>query len=360
MSAVRLHVVVPGPLDQPTGGYVYDRRMVDGLRARGWRVDVHSVAGVFPAVDAGARARMAEALAGLPDGARVLVDGLALGGLPAPIHAERDRLCILALVHHPLADETGLDATRRARLAALEREALAGCAGVVTTSPFTARHLGDCYGVAPARVRAVCPGIDPASPAAGPGPGEPPLLLSVGSVTPRKGQRLLAGALARLADLPWRCVCAGSLDRDPDYAAQVAAFARESGVAARLRFAGECGAPELDRLYHRASLFVLPSYYEGYGMALADAVVRGLPVVSTTGGAIPHTVPADAGLLVAPGDEPALAAALRRLLAEPGGAERRRTLAAAARRRARELPSWPEAVRQFAEAILSLTPDGDV
>ena len=359
MSAVRLHVVVPGPIDQPTGGYVYDRRMVDGLRARGWRVDVHSVAGVFPATDAGARARLTALLAGLPDGARVLIDGLALGGLPAPIHAERARLRILALVHHPLADETGLDAARRAELAALERKALAGCAGVVVTSAFTARRLEACYGVAPARVRAVRPGADPAPFAAGPGPGEPPLLLSVGSVTPRKGQRLLAAALARLADLPWRCVCAGSLDREPDYAAQVAAFAREAGVAGRLRFAGECGAPELDRLYHRASLFVLPSHYEGYGMALADALARGLPVVSTTGGAIPHTVPAEAGVFVAPGDESALTGALRRLLVEPGGAARRRTLAAAARRRARELPPWPESVRRFAEAILALAPDGD-
>ena len=359
MTASRLHVVVPGPLDQQTGGYIYDRRMVDGLRARGWQVDVHSVAGIFPAADVRTRARMAAALAGLPDGARVLIDGLALGGLPAPVRAERARLRILALVHHPLADETGLDASRRAQLAALEREALAACAGVLVTSTFTARRL-EAYGVAPARVRAVCPGTDPVRPAAGPAPGDRPLLLSVGSVTPRKGQQVLAEALARLAALPWHCVCAGSLERDPDYAAQVTAFAHGAGLADRLRFAGECDAAELDRLYHRASLFVLPSYYEGYGMALADATARGLPVVSTTGGAIPHTVPADAGVLVAPGDEAALAGALRRLLVEPGGAERRRSLAAAARRHARRLPDWPEAARRFADAVLALTPDGNV
>ena len=186
-------------------------------------------------------------------------------------------------MHHPLADETGLDAPRRARLEALERDALAACAGVLVTSAFTARRL-EAYGVVPARVRAVPPGTDPALLAAGPEPGAPPLLLSVGSVTPRKGQRLLAAALARLAAMPWRCVCAGSLERDPDYAAEVAVLAREAGLAGRLRFAGECGAAELDRLYHRASLFVLPSHYEGYGMAFAEALARGLPVVGTTGG----------------------------------------------------------------------------
>ena len=356
MSAVRLHVVVPGPIDQQTGGYIYDRRMVEGLRARGWRVDVHSVAGVFPTDDAGAGARLGAVLAGVPDGERVLIDGLALGGLPGPAHAERARLRILALVHHPLADETGLDAPRRERFAALEREALAACAGVLVTSAFTARRL-EAYGVAPARVRAVPPGTDLVPLAAGPEPGDLPLLLSVGTVTPRKGQRVLAAALARLAALPWRCVCAGSLERDPGYAAEVAAFAREAGLAGRLRFVGECGAAELDRLYHRASLFVLPSHYEGYGMAFAEALARGLPVVGTTGGAIPHTVPADAGVLVAPGDEDALAGALERLLVEPDGAERRRTLAAAARRRAGELADWPESASRFAEAIVALTPD---
>ena len=358
MSPVRLHVVVPGPIDQKTGGYIYDRRMVDGLRVRGWQVDVRSVAGAFPATDAAARERLAAALAGLPDGARVVIDGLALGGLPAPVRAERARLRILALVHHPLADETGLDEPRRARFEALEREALAACAGVLVTSAFTARRL-EGYGVAPARVRAVRPGTDPAPLAAGPGPGDPPLLLSVGSVTPRKGQRVLAGALSRLETLPWSCVFAGSSERDPAYAADVAAFVREAGLADRVRFAGECATAELDRLYHRASLFVLPSCFEGYGMALADALARGLPVVSTTGGAIPHTVPADAGVLVAPGDEAALAEALHRLLVEPAGAERRRTLAAAARRHAGTLPDWSGAARRFGDAILALTPDGD-
>ncbi len=356
MSPARLHVVVPGPIDQQTGGYIYDRRMVDGLRARGWQVDVHSLDGAFPATDAAAGERMSAALARLPDGARVVVDGLALGGLPGPARAERARLRLLALVHHPLADETGLDPPRRERFEALEREALAACAGVLVTSEFTAGRL-EAYRVAPDRVRAVLPGTDPVPLAAGPEPGDPPLLLSVGSVTPRKGQRLLAAALVRLAALPWRCVCAGSLDREPGYAAEVAALAREAGLAGRLRFAGECGADELDRLYHRASLFVLPSYYEGYGMAFAEALARGLPVVGTTGGAIPHTVPADAGVLVPPGDEDALADALRRLLVEPGGAERRGGLAEAARRHAGELPSWSESASRFAEAIVALTPD---
>ncbi|MYD85853.1 MAG: glycosyltransferase, partial [Acidobacteria bacterium] len=148
----------------------------------------------------------------------------------------------------------------------------------------------------------------------GPGPGEPPQLRSVASGVPRKGHDVLVRARARLRDLSWRCVCAGSLDRAPDHARRVRALAEERGLAGRVRFAGECERAALDRIYAASSLFVLASHYEGYGMVLTEALVRGLPVVSTTGGAIPHTLPGDAALLVPPGDDAALASALGSLL----------------------------------------------
>ena len=354
-----LHVVVPGSIEQRTGGYIYEARIVGGLRELGWRVVVHNLVGRFPDADAQARASMTSTLCTIPDGDRVVIDGLAMGGLPGPVHAERARLRILSLVHHPLADETGLDASQRARSAERERDALAGCVGVLVTSEFTARRLG-AFGVEPARVRAVRPGTDPARPAVGPGPDAPPTLLCVASLTPRKGQAVLVHALSRVRDLRWTCVCAGSLDRVPGYAALVRGLTCETGLAGRVRFPGECEPDRVDELYHHASVFVLPSHYEGYGMALADALARGLPVVSTTGGAIPQTMPGDASVLVPPGDDVALAEALHRLLADRTGARCRAALAAAARRHARKLPTWTQAAHAFAEAMLELTPDGDV
>ena len=354
-----LHVVVPGPIEQRTGGYIYDARIARGLSDLGWRVTVHSLDGRFPDADAEARASMTSSLAGIPVGARVVIDGLAMGGLPGPLRAEGARLRVVSLVHHPLADETGLDEPRRQRLEATERAALAGCMGVVVTSAFTARRLGD-FGVHPARVRVVRPGTDPARSAVGPGRDAPPALLCVASLTPRKGQDVLVRALSRVRDLSWTCVCAGSLVRAPAYAARVRGLVGETGLSGRIRFPGEFEPGDLDDLFHRASLFVLPSYYEGYGMVLADALARGLPVVSTTGGAIPHTVPAGASLLVPPGDDAALAEGLRSLLADGTGARRRVRLGSAARRHALSLPDWTEAARAFSAALLELTPDGDV
>ena len=363
MTSPELHLVVPGALDQWTGGYIYDARMVVGLRRLGWRVTVHNLDGVFPDADDRARASFTRTLASLPNGARVLIDGLALGGLPAPAHANRGRLRMLALVHHPLAEETGLEPRQRDRFAALEREALAACTGVLVTSPFTARRM-EALEVPATRVRAVPPGTEAVRPARGPHPDDPPRLLCAASVIPRKGQDVLVRALVRLRKAAWSCVCAGSLTRAPAYASAVQEQARQGGLAERIRFPGECTPETLDDLYDSSSLFVLPSYYEGYGLALSEAMARGLPVISTTGGAIPCTVPAEAGVLVPPGDEEALADALGELLSDvPGGGgiaadARRAQLATAALRHVASLPNWDQAAQAFANATLELTPDG--
>jgi len=347
-----LHVVVPGPLEQLTGGYVYDGHMVAGLRELGWSVRVHNLPGRFPDADAAARKSLDATLAELPPGARVVVDGLAMGGLPEPIEAHAARLRIVSLVHHPLAEETGLTGSDRERFARTERRALAACRGVIVSSAYTARGLGT-HGVPEERIRVVVPGTEAAPPSIGPGPGRAPTLLCVASLTPRKGYDVLVASLALVRDLPWTCVCAGSSDRDPAHAASVHEAVARAGLAERVAFVGEREGPELEALYHGASVFVLASHYEGYGMALAEAIAHGLPVVSTTGGAIPFTVPADAGVLVPPGDVDAFAGALREVLDARSG--RRAHLAAAALRHARELPNWRTAAAEFAEAVEVLT-----
>lgn len=352
MTPHQLHLVVPGPLEQRTGGYLYDARIVIGLRRLGWGVDVHCLDGSFPDPDRTAVAALSAALGSLPDNSIVLIDGLAMGGLPDAIRSQGRRLRIVSLVHHPLADETGLSPRDRRRFIDSEREALRSCTGVIVTSLFTARRL-EAYDVPDGRIRAVPPGTDPAPLAQGPGPGQPPRLVCVGTVTPRKGHDVLVAALERLRDLNWSCVCAGSLERDPAYARSVLEQVAMADLTDRIDFVGEPERDALDEMYGGGSVFVLASHYEGYGMALAEALARGLPVVSTTGGAIPFTVPHDAGLLVEPGNAGLFADALRTLLAHPP--TRRDDLAAAARRHAGELPTWETSVQAFATAIQELT-----
>jgi glycosyltransferase involved in cell wall biosynthesis len=354
--------MVPGRLDQRTGGYLYDARMVEGLRALGRSIEVHELKGRFPDPDAEALTSLGAALARVETGGVAVVDGLAGGGLPDVLAAHAGRVRIVALVHHPLADETGLASDEVERFRASERRALAVCRGVVVTSGFTAARLGT-FGVPADRIRVVLPGTDPAEPAVGPGPDAPPGLLCVASLTPRKGHDVLLEALGASSDLPWTCTLAGSAEHAPAHAAAVRGAIHAMGLSERIELVGECDARTLDAYYRRSTLFVLASYYEGYGMALAEALARGLPVVSTTGGAIPYTVPDTAGILVPPGNATALAGALRALLtpAPPGAGttttEEGRTLArlrAGAQAHAATLPGWDRSVRAFARAVDAL------
>ena len=343
-----VQLVVPGPLDQRTGGYIYDRRIAQGLPALGRPVAVHELAGRFPMVDAPAIEAASAALDAMPAGSLAVIDGLAL---PAFADLRPPRPWV-ALVHHPLALETGLSVADARALATIERRALAAAARVIVTSPQTRRDLAG-YDVDEARVGVVLPGTDPA-PLARRSGSAGLAMLCVASLTARKGHLVLLEALATLRELVWQLTCVGSPDRDPATATAIQAAIRRFGLEGRVRLAGEQSEGRLQPFYAAADLLVLASYHEGYGMALAEALARGLPIVATSAGAIPDTVPAAAGILVPPGDPAALAAALVRVLTEPGV---RDELAAGARAARLTLPTWADAARTFA-AELDRAPQG--
>jgi glycosyltransferase involved in cell wall biosynthesis len=340
------HFLIPGEIETRTGGYLYDRRIMAGLSMLGWQVELHRLDASFPIPTPAALRGAAETLMALPAGALVIIDGLALGALPEAVSLHRERLRLVGLVHHPLALETGLDAALQDRLRASERMALTHVRQIIVTSPHTVRALAD-YGVSAQRCAVVVPGTDPAPLAEGSGRADL-VLLCAASLTPRKGHAVLFRALQRLKSLPWCLRCAGSTTLDPQTALTLRTLAMELELAEHIEWLGELDAVDLAACYQRADVFVLPSWYEGYGMVLAEALAHGLPIVSTTAGAIPDTVPASAGLLVPPGDEIALTEALTRVLTQP---ELRRQLADGARRVRTTLPDWPSACAQFAAVL---------
>ncbi|GAB1424958.1 glycosyltransferase family 4 protein [Thauera terpenica] len=348
-----LHFIVAGDPGQRTGGYLYDAHIVTQLRRLGWQLTVKGLAGHFPAVDAQARQAMDAALSTLAEDSLVVIDGLALGGLPEVVVPHARRLRLLALVHHPLADEGGLAPAQQLRVEALEREALSAMRGVITTSHFSAHRVAR-MGLADVRIEVVEPGVQARPLAAA--DHSPARLLCVASLTPRKGHDLLVEALAMVTELDWQCDCIGSLTRDVEHAGRVRGAIAHHGLGERIHLRGELDDAALHAAYTAADLFVLPSHYEGYGMVITEAVAAGLPVLCTTGGALRHTLPPEAGIAVPAGDVPALAAALRHLLSHP---EARFALRDGARRARPQLTDWVQAGRQFAAALERLsTPSG--
>lgn len=347
-SARALTFLVPGDWHALTGGYVYNRHMAQALRTRGWRVDIASPGEHYPWPDADDLQRAQSLIEHLPDGHCVLADGLALGALPALVAQHAQRLRWVGLVHHPLALESGLTPAQQAQLFDSERRALAQVPQLIVTSESTARALAD-YGVARERIGVVVPGTERAAPrpprAASPGHLS---LLCVATVTPRKGHALLLQALAGLKHKPWHLHCVGSLQRDAATAQAAQAMTHTLGLAERVSWHGELDGAQLAQHYAQADAFVLASFHEGYGMVLAEALAHALPIVSCAAGAIVDTVPADAGVLVPPGDVSALQTALGWLMDEPA---HRAALAAGARRAAQALPTWQDAGRDFEAAL---------
>jgi glycosyltransferase involved in cell wall biosynthesis len=223
---------------------------------------------------------------------------------------------------------------------------------VVVTSPATRRILMADYGV-PAEIIAVAlPGSERAAGAAvarrpaGETINQAVNLLAVGAVVLRKGYDVLLEALSQLTPLDWQLVIAGDCKRDRATAGELAATIARKHLEPRVCLAGAVNEHELAALYREADVFVLASRFEGYGMAYAEAIAHGLPVIGTQTGAVPDTVPTGAGILVPPDDVTALAAALRAMIADAGLRER-----CSAAARAAPMPTWEAAAQTFLDVL---------
>jgi glycosyltransferase involved in cell wall biosynthesis len=336
---------IPGNLATATGGYAYARRLLELLPEHGIAVRHLPLPASYPNVTEADLDETDRLLGATPDGAVLLIDGLAYGAVPA---ARIDKLkrAIVALVHHPLFLETGLTQTRRAELLALERAALARAARVIATSTATARLLKGHFDVPRARVAVAEPGTEPRSRARG--TGTPTQLLAIGAVSPRKGYDLLVAALAELPKLDWRLMIVGALDRSPECVANLRAAIASSSLDDRITLAGQVSDEELTSLYDKADVLVSPSLFEGYGMVLTEAMAHGLALVASTGGAAAETVPEGAGVKVAPGDVDALRDALARVVAD---ARVRQALADRSWAAGQKLPRWSETAARVAAVL---------
>jgi glycosyltransferase involved in cell wall biosynthesis len=336
---------VPGDPATLTGGYIYAARLTAALQRQGWTVHQLALPAGFPNPSAGEIEDTHALLATLPVDATVIIDGLAFGAFPEHIFDGLD-LDIVALVHHPLAYETGVTPEDAARLLESERAALHHARAVISTSTHTADELVRVFEVARARVTVALPGI--ARPAAIPRRtlNSEPRLLTVATLTPRKGYDVLVEALGEIRDLSWRATWVGSTARSPETTRDLEKQIAQLALGDRIVLAGETA--RLAAYYADADAFVLPSRYEGYGMAFAEAIAYGLPVIGARAGAVSNTVPEDAGILVEPDDPRALAVALRSLLTDAGLYEQ---LAAGAARAASRLTTWDDTARAVAGVL---------
>lgn len=241
----------------------------------------------------------------------------------------------LVMVHHLVG---GLHGGLRGRwLGFCERHLLRGAARILTVSQSSRRQVeAHTEGTVPVDV--VNTAFEPVQGITR-GGGEVVRLLFVGHVTRAKGVVELARAAASLPrERPWHLDIVGRDSVEPETTQKVRDICRTSGIEDRVTLHGRLDDADLLSLYLSADIFVLPSHWEGYGIVLLEAMSHRLAVVSTTAGAIPEVVvDGESGLLVAPGDEQALAQVIARLVED---AELRDRLAQSGLAFARRHPDW--------------------
>jgi glycosyltransferase involved in cell wall biosynthesis len=337
---------IPGDLRTRTGGYIYERRMLESLPGAGQPVRHVPLLTSWPHPTPQAMADAAMRLRALGPGMPLILDGLVFGSIDTDLLA--GLACpVIAMLHHPLGLEAGLPPDRAAALIARETANLRHATHVVVPSQHTRDILVARFGVAPDDISVALPGFDrPADPTPLP-PADPPLILSVGLICRRKGHDVLIDALARIAHLDWQAAIVGMTHDDTVRQAlldQRAAL----GLDARVHLAGEIGEAELDRLWRQARVFALATRYEGYGMVLSEAQLYALPIVTCAVGAVPQTVSPHEAILCPPDDPDSFAKALARVLTDPA---RHAAMARASRAAGAALPQWHDAARVMVAAL---------
>lgn len=342
-----VYFAVPGDINNLTGGYGYDRELIKGLLQLNIPVELLSLAAEFPFPTPAILAETAKLFARLPDGAVVIVDGLAFGVMDRIAQQEAQRLNLIALCHHPLALETGVNEEQAKNLCTSESIALNAARAVIVTSAATAKILSNDFLVATEKIILARPGTHRQEFATG--NHQLPQLLTVATLTKRKGHDVLIKALAQLVHLPWQAKWIGSAAFDPEWANNLTQLIQSSGLENRIALLGN--RDDLTEDYSNADAFILPSHFEGYGMAFAEALAFGLPVIAARAGAVPDLIPSDAGILVPPADENALAAAITELLTNH---DYRRQLQLGAQRASLTLPTWEDCAAIVTDAIYHL------
>jgi len=343
---MRIAFFAPAPLDLLTGGYVYNRRMIVEWQAAGHQVTITGLTGTHPLADDAARDSARQAWAAMAEDAVPVIDNLALPSF-APLAAELAARRAVLLDHHPTGLEPGLSAEDAAALIAIETQLLPHFHRVVATSDTTAATIAKDFGVARERLSIIIPGTDDAARSQGSG-GEIVHVLSIGSLIPRKGHDILLRAMARLFDLDWRLTIAGTARLDPACAEHLKALAGELGIAEKVTFLGETTGAPLAKLWNSADIFALATRYEGFGMVIAEALKRGLPVVVGNGGAAGALIRPEYGAVCPVDDVDQTSKALRRLIFDT---RLRHDMAEAAWIAGQDVPGWKTQADAFAALL---------
>lgn len=348
---MRILFVIPGDINLPTGGYRYDKEIINAWKTSGIDVELISLEGNYPFPSEQDKANALEAIERFPDANIAVVDGLLGGASPEFLQALSKIMPVTALIHHPLCLESGLDENTMQALKSSEEKGLGFVSQVITSGPAMTETVSQLFGFEITKIHTVLPGVNRTEISHG-SQSQTVHLLCVGSIIERKGHKFLLQALSSLKDLNWRLDCYGSTEFDTDLFDELQSFVVAENLSDKVAFHGAVSDGLIEAAYAKSDVFVLPSLFEGYGMVYAEAIVRGLPIIATTAGAIPDTVPETCGILVEPENITVLTQAIEQMISDE---DLRNDYRRGAMNAAADFPTWQGSATRFAELLKDMT-----
>ena len=357
---MRLLFVIYGSLRQISGGYLYDRKVVEFSKERGVEVDCLELPRCayllcpFHFFYSPLRRLFGRSPSGDYD--CIIIDELTHPSVFLPLsRRRRPGTPVVVLLHHlKIQERIGFFLKVVARW--MERSLLRNCDRIIVNSRTTRDSVGEL--IHSIEGIDICPPgsdtlvLNPEAEETRSGEParaarqRPVRLLITGNIIPRKGHDLLIRMLADLADLNWELRVVGAAV-DPGYKRRVDRLVRRYDLVDRVCYTGVLSGGDLSREYLEADVFVFPSRYEGFGISLAEAIRAGLAFIAFSSGAIPE-VSGGRGLLIAEGDLESFQRQLERLISD---SEFREQNAGISRSLAADLPTWDETGERFLRAI---------
>lgn len=344
---MRIHFLIPGDPDTLTGCKIYNKRIIEGLRGKGHDVKLYRLADDFPFPDEESVNYCLQVVRTIPPNEPVLIDGTAFGPLLAVIREVIGKNPIIGLIHLPLSVDPNFSAYQRTMLTSAELEAFRLATKFITSSSYTADVLQN-LGIDQNKIFTIIPGLDKV-PQKKKYANVPTKFLSIANMCRSNDHAVLVRALAALRDKNWVLHCYGSLDQDREYVSDFQALIRKNKLQDKILVHGTISGKELSDAFLDTDLFVHPSDFETYGMALTEALAHGIPVVASTGGGIGRTVPSRMGQFFKPGDSYGLESILEELLEN---AEVYQKLCANAATYKESAQYWETSINLFEKAIL--------
>ncbi len=309
---MKIYWLQPGEIDSVSGGYIYNKNIIEGIRSQSFDLELCIPGTDFPFPSKKSIEKCKAFFNDTERSSIIVIDSLILGTIPDLIEEFSAEHTIVGMIHLPLCISPSFNIETKKRFKQSEIKSFNHSKLLIVTSEFLKSEIMK-MGVDEDKIHVISPGIN-SEIINKSYPDKPNNLLCVSKITSSKGQLDLIKALENIRHLEWNLTFCGGFDEQDNYYKNIRQRISISGMENRIVFTGEISHVEIEKYYKQADLLILTSYFETYSMVLQEAMAFKLPIISTKTGATTQTSDSQVTRFYQPGNIPQLEKQLYTLL----------------------------------------------